>query len=61
MFKTHHEFTCPDVLYLQARQKKITYTAIAVYGTIFVGMYGYGKYLERKDRNASKNVNPIDE
>lgn len=64
MFKKNkHVFTCPDVIHLRNRQKKLTRISIAVNGAFFLGMLAAGKALEARDNKALAdlaNENPAE-
>ena len=54
MFKYHkHVYTCPDVIYLRNRQKKINIANIAVTVLGTVALWGYGYWA---DKNEAKNL-----
>lgn len=48
MFKKKHVFTCPDVIYLRARQKKINRTVILMETAIVLVGIAYIAYEDRK-------------
>lgn len=48
MFKNKHQFTCPDVIYLRNRQKKINKISIAVNLIFIGGMWVAGLVAEKK-------------
>lgn len=60
MFKSSHTFTCPDVIYLMNRQKKINRISLLVNLIFLGGLISWGaveKRLEDKiDRH--ENTNP---
>lgn len=47
--KSKHEFTCPDVIYLRNRQKKINRYAIGANLVFYGGMFAGLKALEVRD------------
>lgn len=57
MFK-RHVFTCPDVIYLRNRQKKINIATMAVQIVFWGGLLGWG-YVE--DRKTRSTIDPIAE
>jgi hypothetical protein len=44
-----HVFTCPDVIYLLNRQKKINRLLIGANLIAFGGFYIYGRHLDKQD------------
>lgn len=48
MFKNKHQFTCPDVIYLLDRQKKMNRIAIAINAIFFGGLMLAGWNETRK-------------
>jgi hypothetical protein len=60
MFKKHI-YTCPDVIYLRNRQKKINHITIGVNLIFFGALWLYGARAERAVENAideHENTNP---
>lgn len=47
-----HTFTCPDVIYLRKKAKKNQLIAIAIQLAFGLGLIGYGKALEIRDRKS---------
>lgn len=49
MFKRNkHLFTCPDVIYLRARQKKMNRISIAVNVLFIAGLWVWGTVLDKE-------------
>lgn len=48
LFKNRHQFTCPDVIYLRNRQKKIAYANLGVTFLMYGGLWVAGKRMEKK-------------
>lgn len=57
MFKNKHVFTCPDVIHLRNRQKKLNRISIALNLLLFGGMWAGGKALEARELRQLKEQN----
>lgn len=50
-----HSYTCPDVIYLRNRHKKVQTISIAVQLATFAGLWAGGKALERRETKKLEN------
>lgn len=49
MFKKHI-YTCPDVIYLRDRNRKILIANFTVMGIVLSVLWGFGTYLEKQEK-----------
>lgn len=59
MFKSKHEFTCPDVIYLRNRQKKINRWSIAINLLFFAGVWVVGDVMDKRETERLATVTDI--
>lgn len=55
MFKKH-QFTCPDVIYLQNRQKKLAKINLGFIVLFYGGLYAAAKTAEKRDIQKLENL-----
>lgn len=56
---TKHVYTCPDVIHITRRTKKITYSILGAEALIFVAMLAAGWLLEKQDKKDARYLKAV--
>jgi len=56
---TKHTYTCPDVIYMRKRNRRITLANLGITVVLGSAAYAYGWYVERKEARERQTMTGI--